>query len=164
MPSWLQLSVEVITLALMLFGLLGLVIPIFPGSLIIWLASLGYGIVAKFDTLGWVMFALITLLMLVSVFIDDILVGAKARKSGASWLSVGVALVLGVAGNFVVPVLGGFIASLLALFIVEWIRRRNRKEAWKASLGLMAGYGLAFVIRFIMGIVMIGLWMIWAWS
>lgn len=163
MPTWLQISIEVIALTFMLFGLLGLIIPIFPGLVVIWLASLGYGIAVGFDVLGWVMFAIITVLMIIGSLIDNILMGTKAHKSGASWLSILAALIFGIAGTFVVPVLGSIIAALLALFIAEWIRRKNHQEAWKAALGMMTGYGMAFAIRFIMGLVMIGLWMIWAW-
>jgi len=163
MPTWLQVSIQVIALTIMLFGLLGLIIPIFPGLVVIWLAALGFGIASGFGTLGWIMFAIITLLMLAGSFIDNILMGTQAHKSGASWISILFALVFGIAGNFVIPVIGGLIAALLALFIAEWIRRKNREDAWKATVGLATGFSLAVVIRFIMGLVMIGLWMIWAW-
>ena len=36
----------------MLVGLIGLVVPVFPGLLIMWLAALGYGIVAGFRHAG----------------------------------------------------------------------------------------------------------------
>jgi len=163
MPEWLQISIEVISLAFMLIGLLGLIVPIFPGLVVIWLSCLGYGIATGFDTLGWVMFIIITILMIVGSIIDNILMGTKAHKNGASWLSVIAALVFGIAGTFVLPVVGSIIAALLALFIAEWIRRKNHRDAWKAALGMMVGYGMAFAIRFVMGLVMIGLWMIWAW-
>ncbi|MFH1907588.1 MAG: DUF456 domain-containing protein [Chloroflexota bacterium] len=125
MPAWLQISIEVLTLTFMLFGLFGLIVPIFPGLVVIWLAGLGYGLVAGFSTLGWWMFAIITILMLIGSFVDNLLMGTQARQSGASWVSIGAALVFGIAGNFVLPVIGGLIAALLALFTAEWIRRRN---------------------------------------
>jgi uncharacterized protein YqgC (DUF456 family) len=163
MPDWLQISIEVLTLTFMLFGLFGLVIPIMPGLVIIWVAALGYGIAAGFGTLGWIMFAIMTLLMIGGSFIDNVLMGTQARQSGASWVSIAAALVFGLAGNFVLPVIGGLIAALLALFVAEWIRRKNWRESLKSVGGMAWGCGWAFVIRFIMGVVMIGLWMIWAW-
>ncbi|PJH74813.1 MAG: hypothetical protein CO064_09985, partial [Anaerolineae bacterium CG_4_9_14_0_8_um_filter_58_9] len=72
MPTWLQISIEVLTLTFMLFGLFGLVIPIMPGLVIIWVAALGYGIAAGFGALGWIMFAIITLLMIAGSFIDNV--------------------------------------------------------------------------------------------
>jgi len=164
MPTWLQISIEVLTLTFMLFGLFGLVIPIMPGLVIIWVAALGYGIAAGFGALGWIMFAIITLLMIAGSFIDNVLMGTQARQSGASWVSIAAALVFGLAGNFILPVIGGLIAALLALFVAEWIRRKDWREALKSVRGMAWGCGWAFVIRFIMGIIMIGLWMIWAWA
>jgi len=163
MPDWLQISIEVLTLTFMLFGLFGLIIPIMPGLVIIWVAALGYGIAAGFGTLGWIMFAIISLLMAAGSVIDNVLMGTQARQSGASWVSIAAALVFGIAGNFVLPVIGGLIAALLALFVAEWIRRKNWRESLKSVRGMAWGCGWAFVIRFIMGTVMIGLWMIWAW-
>jgi uncharacterized protein YqgC (DUF456 family) len=164
MPTWLQISIEVLTLTFMLFGLFGLIIPVIPGLVIIWVAALGYGIASGFGTLGWIMFAIISLLMVAGSVIDNVLMGTQARQSGASWVSIAAALVFGIAGNFVLPVIGGLIAALLALFIAEWIRRKNWRESLKSVRGMAWGCGWAFVIRFIMGIVMIGLWMIWAWA
>jgi len=164
MPAWLQISIEVLTLTFMLFGLFGLVIPVVPGLVIIWVAALGYGIAAGFGTLGWIMFAIISLLMVAGSVSDNVLMGTQARQSGASWVSIAAALVFGIAGNFVLPVIGGLIAALLALFVAEWIRRKNWRESLKSVRGMAWGCGWAFVIRFIMGVVMIGLWMIWAWA
>jgi uncharacterized protein len=162
-PLWLDISLQVVVLTIMLFGLTGLIVPIVPGLVIIWLAMLGFGIVSGFGTLGWVVFAISTILMVAGSFIDNILMGTRAHKSGASWISILLALIFGIAGNFVVPVLGGLLAALLALFISEWIRRKNRDEAWKATIGMVTGFSLAVIVRFIMGLVMIGLWMMWAW-
>jgi hypothetical protein len=75
-----------------------------------------------------------------------------------------IALIAGIAGNFALPVIGGVLAALLALFLVEWIRRKNWREALTAMKGMALGCGWAFVIRFIIGVIMIGLWMIWAWT
>ncbi len=67
----------------MLVGLL--VIPILPGLVIIWVAALGYGLAAGFGTLGWIMFAILTVLMLAGSIVDNILMGTSAHKEGAPW-------------------------------------------------------------------------------
>jgi uncharacterized protein YqgC (DUF456 family) len=52
MPEWLVLSRFWIILVVMLVGLFGLVVPVFPGITVIWLAALGYGVWSGFSTLG----------------------------------------------------------------------------------------------------------------
>lgn len=164
--KYLDSFVEWLALAVMLFGLLGLLIPILPGLLIIWAASLGYGLYAGFGVSGWIIFALQTVLMLVGSFVDNILMGGRAYKEGAAWWSILLALVAALIGQFVVPlpIIGGVLLAILVLFLTEWLRRRNPKEGWKAVRGLLTGCGWAVGIRFIIGVVMIGLWMLWAWA
>ncbi len=168
MPEWLQIAGEValrtIIFFFMVVGLLGLIVPIFPGIIVIWLAALGYGIVAGFGFFGTLMFIAITLLMIVGVLIDNVLMGAKAREEGASWLSLGVGMLAGIIGTLVWPPFGGFIAAPLGIFTVEYIRVKDADQAFAAMRGLAIGCGWAFVVRFCIGVLMIGLWLLWLWK
>jgi len=152
-----------LALTFMFFGLIVLLIPILPGLVIIWAAALVYGIITGFTTLGWVMFGIMTVLMIVGSFLDNVLMGTSAHKGGAPWWVVLLALVVSIPGNLVIPVLGGVLAALLVLFLIEWARLKDPKTALASMKGFLVGYGWAVAIRFIMGMVMIGLWMIWAW-
>ena len=163
MPIWLETTIIVLTVLTMLFGLLGLIIPIFPGNVVMWLAALVYGLVFGFGKLGGIIFAIITLLMLVAVTADNVLMGAKAREKGADWGSIILALIAGVVGTMLFPPIGGLIAAPVVLFLAELQRRRNADEAKAVVLALLTGWGLAFVVRFGLGVVMLGLWGIWAY-
>ena len=152
-----------LTLTFMVFGLLVLLIPILPGLVIIWAAALGYGIIMGFSTLGWVMFAIMTVLMVGGSLIDNILMGTSAHKEGAPWWVVILALLFAILGNFLLPIIGGVLAALLALFLLQWMRLKDTRQAFASLKGLMLGCGWSVAIRFIIGMVMIGLWLIWAW-
>jgi uncharacterized protein YqgC (DUF456 family) len=151
-----------LALLVMLMGLALLIIPIFPGITVIWLAALLYGIVTGFDTLGIVMFVLITLGMIAGISADNVLMGAGARRGGASWLTIGVALVAGIVGTILFPPIGGFIAIPIAIFLLELARIREWRGAWRATRGLALGWGLSFLVRFGIGLVMIAAWLVWA--
>jgi uncharacterized protein len=157
------LILKAIVLAVMLVGLL--VVPILPGLVIIWVAALGYGLAAGFSVLGWIMFALITALMLAGSILDNILMGTSAHKEGAPWWVILLAMVAAIIGSFVIPIpiIGGILAALLTLFAIEWIRRKDWRKSLASIKGMLIGWGWAFVFRFIIGLVMIGLWLIWAW-
>jgi uncharacterized protein YqgC (DUF456 family) len=163
MPSWINLSVVGITIFAMLVGLFGLVVPLFPGIVVIWLAALGYGIVAGFHTVGIVLFIIITLFMLAGVTVDNVLMGVGARQGGASWLSLGAALVAGIAGTLLFPPVGGLIATPVAVLLIEFLRSRDWRKTWIAVRGLAVGWGLSFIVRFLIGVVMIVVWGIWVW-
>jgi uncharacterized protein len=159
-----DLVTKVIALVMMVVGLL--LIPILPGLVIIWASALGYGVVAGFGLLGWIMFALITVLMVVGSILDNVLMGALAHKEGAPWWVVLVAMVSALIGNFVIPIpiLGGILAALLVLFLIEWLRLKDAKKALASMRGMLIGCGWAVAFRVIIGLVMIGLWLIWAWA
>jgi uncharacterized protein len=158
-----DLIIKAFTLTAMLVGLL--VLPLLPGLVIIWVAALGYGLVAGFGTLGWIMFALITVLMLAGSIVDNVLMGTSAHKEGAPWWVILLAMVAAIIGSILIPIpiIGGILAALLTLFGIEWLRRKDWRKALASIKGMMVGWGWAFVIRFITGMVMIGLWLIWAW-
>ncbi|MBN2388757.1 MAG: DUF456 domain-containing protein [Anaerolineales bacterium] len=168
MPEWLKLTSDTLVYAMVLtfmfLGLGVLVVPILPGLVIIWAAALGYGIYAGFGTLGWIMFAIMTVLMIAGSFADNLLMATQSRKQGASWLSIGLALLAALLGNFLFPILGGILAAIGTLYLAEWVRLKDSQKAFTTMKGMMVGCGWAFVIRFIIGLVMIGLWMIWAWT
>ena len=152
---------NLIILGIMTVGLLGLLIPVIPGLVIIWLASLAYGVGVGFQTPGWIFFAILTVIMVVGSVVDNLVMGQQAHRNGASWISVLLAMLFGVIGTFILPIFGGFIGALAALFLAEWIRRKNWREAMTATTGWAVGCGWAIVIRFILGLLMIGIWIIW---
>jgi hypothetical protein len=163
MPDWLQATTVATTLLIMLVGLFGLVVPIFPGGVAIWLAALGYGAATGFTTTGIVIFSLITVLMIASALADNIFMGAGARKSGASWWSIIAALAAGAIFTFVAPPFGGLLAAPLVLYAAEYMRRRDWEQALAITRGMVLGCGWAFVVRFGLGLLKIGLWALWVW-
>lgn len=163
MPTWIEPTITILTVLTMLVGLFGLIVPIFPGNVVMWLAALAYGLVFGFGKLGGIMFAIITLLMLAAVSADNILMGAKAREKGADWGSIILALTAGVVGTMLFPPIGGLIAAPLALYLAELQLLGNAQEAIAVVKALMTGWGLAFLVRFGIGVVMFSLWGIWAY-
>jgi uncharacterized protein YqgC (DUF456 family) len=155
-------AMDVLVLAVMIFGLLSLLIPVMPGLAIIWVAALVYGVVTGFSLGSGVLFALITGLMVVGNLADNFIMGAKAKQQGASWLAIGISLVAGVIGSLALPPFGGLIAALIALFVVEIVRLKDWRKALDSTKSMAIGCGWAAVIRFGIGIVMILLWMAWA--
>ena len=162
MPTWLSASILSITLVIMVIGLFGLIVPIFPGITVIWLAALVYGVVTGFNTLAWVIFGVITVLMIVGVTIDNILMGAKAHKEGAAWSSLVLGMLAGVLGTIFLPPIGGILAAPLAVLLLEYLRHHDINKALLTLRGLVIGWGLSFVVRFFIGLVMIGVWLVWA--
>ncbi len=160
--AWVGWLVLGLALVVMLVGLIGLLIPVLPGTVIIWLAALGYGLFSGFGTLGWVMFGFISVIMIVSTVIDNLVVGAKTVQGGAALSSVVWGILAGVVFTFVVPPFGGLVAAPLVIFLLEYRRTGSKDRAINAVKDLTIGVGLSWVMRLGMGLLMIVLWGIWA--
>jgi len=145
---------------------IGLIIPIFPGGVVMWLAGLAYGIYFGFGWVGWIIFALMSFVMIAIGLADNVLMGAKAREQGASWWSISLGLLGGVLGSILIPPqpFGGLLVAPLAVFLIEYRRLQDHEKAWKVTRGLLIGFGQSFVVRFVLGGVMLTLWIIWVLS
>jgi uncharacterized protein len=162
MVPWLEVSIFGLTIFFMLVGMVGLIVPIYPGLVVMWLATLGYGIVTGFATRGILLFGLITVLMIAGSLVDNLLMGSAARKGGASWKSILAGFLAGIIGTLALPPIGGILAAPCVILILEFLRSRDWKKAWLATRGLAIGWGISYFIRLGIGVFILGLWLIWA--
>lgn len=164
---FLQVVLEIFTLFALIVGLLGLVIPIFPGLVIMWLGTLVYALLqnAAGNMTGWkwVVFGIITLLMITGSIADNIIIARKMRDQYVPWSSIlfafGASLV---ASLFFTPLIG-LAAAPVGLYLAESRRLKKSEAAIESTKAYMIGWGWAFGARFLIGLAMIGFWMIWAW-
>ncbi len=158
-------AINTITFLVMVISLFGLIVPIFPGGVFIWLAALVYGIATGWGTLGGWLFFFITLLMIASALADNVFMATKGRQAGASWGNLLLAALAALIGGIFLTPIGGLAAGVLALFLLETRRLQgDKQQAWGVVKALMQGFLLAFIVRFGLGVVKIGLWAIWAAS
>jgi len=163
--DWLNIgntAFHILVAVTMLAGWLGLLIVIIPGLVIIWSAGLVYGLALGFGTSGWIIFGIMTVLMIFGSLIDNVLIGASAKQKGASWLAIGAAVLGAIVGSIVLPPFGGLIFAMVALFLVEYFRIKNWRKALDSTSSMAMGCGWAVVIRLAVGAIMIGLWLLWA--
>jgi uncharacterized protein YqgC (DUF456 family) len=153
---------QIVILFSMILGLVGLLFVIIPGLTIIWISALIYGILTDFDTLSIILFVLISALMLLGNVLDQLLMGAKAKKSGASWSSIIISTGAAFIFSILFPPFGGLIAALIALMVLEIIRLKDWRKAAHSSKEMAIGCLSAIALRFLIGLVMIGIWMFWA--
>lgn len=171
MPDWLtfflQVALETTTLFVLLVGLVGLIVPVFPGLTVMWLATLVYAILqaaaGRMSGWNWVAFAFITLLMIAGNIVDNIIIAKKMRDQFVPWSSILLAFAAGIVVSIFFTPLVGLIAAPLGLFLAELYRLKNRADALKSTKAYMIGWGWAFGARVAIGSVMLVTWMAWAW-
>src|SRR5829696_2395969 len=164
---FLQVILETLTLFVLLVGLVGLIMPVFPGLVVMWLGTLVYALfqsaAGKMTVWDWLLFAAITTLMIVGNVADNIIIARKMRDKYIPWSSILWAFAAGiVASLFFTPIIG-LVAAPVGLFLAESSRLKDRDAAVESTKAYMVGWGWAFGARFLIGLVMIGFWMLWAW-
>ena len=170
-PEYLQTAwiviVDILTLAVLLIGLVGLIMPVFPGLVVMWLATLVYALLqataGRMTGWDWFLFALITILMLAGSIVDNIIIARKMRDNYIPWSSILFAFAASIIASIFFTPLIGLAAAPIGLFLAELRRLKDRDEAFTSAKAYMTGWGWAFGARVLVGLVMIGFWMLWAW-
>jgi uncharacterized protein YqgC (DUF456 family) len=164
---FLRVLLETLTLFFMLAGLVGSLVPIFPGLVVMWLATLVYAIVQTVNQnmmwYEWVLFAIITLLMIAGSVVDNIIIAQRVREKNVPWGSILLGYLAGIVASILFTPLIGILAAPAGLFGAEYLRLRDPRVAFDSTRAWMTGWGITASVRFVLGLVMIGLWMIWAW-
>jgi uncharacterized protein len=167
LPLWFQFIVHTLTLFFLLIGLFGLIIPIFPGLTVMWLATLVFALVQLANGLmpwwDWLLFVLITLLMIGGNIVDNIIIASKMRGHEIPWKTIILCYIIGILVSLFFTPLAGLVASPLSLLGLEYLRFRDQKLAFESAKVFMIGWGASFAARFGVGILMVIFWMLWAW-
>ena len=145
----------------MVIGMLGTLIPVLPGIPIIWLSVLFYAIVEGFTAIDPFTFIILTLIALVVGTADIWMSMLGAKTGGAS----GRSMLFGCLGSFlgfivgsifvIGQLIGALIGYVLGILLSEYQKHKDWNLAVKASLGGLAGRGLAAAVQFGGGILML---------
>ncbi len=158
-----ELTLQIVVAVVMLAGLFSLFLVVIPGLTIIWLAALIYGILTGFDINSGLIFLAISACMIFGNMVDQILMGARAKKSGASWTGVLASMAAAFIFSLLFPPFGGLIAALIVLFTIETVRLKNWRKATDSTREMAIGCASAILVRLAIGLLMIALWGLWVW-
>jgi uncharacterized protein YqgC (DUF456 family) len=151
----------------MLVGLLGIVLPAVPGVALVWLVALVYALAEHFATIDPLTFVFLSLLGLAGATADLWLSLLGAKAGGASLASTLYSLLGALVGGVIgfllagVGAVPGMIAgSILGIAGSAYLEHKEWKAAWKATLGLVAGWTLSTLLQLAIGLAMLALF-IW---
>ena len=148
-----QTLLWVLSTALILVGLAGIVLPALPGTIFV-LAGIVLGAwIDDFTRVGWFAVAAITVLAVLAWLMDYVAAMLGAKRAGASRQAIIGAAIGTVAGIFL-GIVGVLFMPLVGAAIGEYMARRNQQQAMRVGiatwLGLMAGMLAKFVLAFMM--------------
>jgi uncharacterized protein YqgC (DUF456 family) len=148
-----------LAIILVVAGVIGVVVPAMPGTLLVFLGLVTAASADGFQKVGVVTIAILGFLACVSYGIDFLSTYLGVKKVGASrWSILGGSLGMLVGLFFGVPgiLFGPFIGALAT----EWFVKRDLRQAGKAGLGSWLGLLLGTLLKLAVVFIMIGVFVL----
>lgn len=152
----------IVTGLLMLVGLVGIVVPVLPGLLLVWLATALWA----FDhpnRWSWFVCALCGVVYAAGLVTQYLVPRRRLKDAGVTTSTLFLAVVLAIVGFFVIPVVGAPVGFVLGVFLVELGRHRDRRGAWRSTLHALKAVMMSIGIELVAGFVIVGLWVVGVW-
>lgn len=133
----------------------GLVVPLLPGVLLMWIGFFVYHFGINNNELSWFFWlAMITLtaVMLVSDYVAGSYFVKKFGGSKAGEFAAAVGMLI---GSFLFPPLGIIAVPFIVVLFVELYIQRDVAKAFNASVGSLLGFLTSTVAKFLVLIIMI---------
>jgi uncharacterized protein YqgC (DUF456 family) len=156
----------VVVAAAIAVGLVGIVVPVLPGTVLIGLAALVWA-VAEGGT-AWVWFAGVAVLLAAGQVAMYLLPGRRMTRAGIRPRTLLLGAVLGVVGFFVVPVLGLPLGFVLGVFLGELAGATDvpdrARRAWGSTVTALKNVGLSVVLESSAALLASAVWVVGALS
>ncbi|MHC3002597.1 DUF456 domain-containing protein [Gordonia sp. GN26] len=152
MPFWGELLVA----AVIFVGLVGIVVPILPGTLLIACALLVWAIVV--GGWAWSVFAAALLVLVVGEVIKYLVAGKSLRTDGIPNRTVVVGGIVGIVGFFVVPVIGLLLGFVVGAVAAELVRTQSLELAWRGAVAALKAAAKTIGIELLFALVATGIW------
>lgn len=138
-------GVEVLVALAIAVGLVGVIVPVLPGSLLVLAAVLFWAWDLGVAT-GWIVFAVATTFIALGSIVKYVVPGRRLKENGIPGSTLVLGGVLGVVGFFVIPVVGLVIGFVVGVYLAE-LRRLGSTAAWPATVHALKAVGLSLVIE-----------------
>ncbi|SDS46185.1 hypothetical protein SAMN04489743_0124 [Pseudarthrobacter equi] len=146
-----------------LVGVAGTIIPVLPGSILIGASLLAWAIWGGAGAAGWVVFAIGIIFVAAGMAAGAVLTGRKLKEHAIPSRSIVVGLVAGVAGMFIIPVVGLFVGFAAGLLLSEVLRTRNLPTAARSSWAALKATGIGMLAEFGLACLAASAWVIGVW-
>jgi uncharacterized protein YqgC (DUF456 family) len=159
---------------LMIVGVIGAVVPALPGSSLILIAVIVWGIVQQSFTAIQIPLIVTVIVFLLSVGVDFLAGYIGAKQAGASkWGQIGafIGVILGLLGFLPTIPIGGILGLLIGIImgpllgaiIGEYLYCRDIKIAIKAGIGIVVGTVIGNLVQGLLALVAVIVFIFTTW-
>lgn len=139
-------TLTILAAVLVLAGVVGVVVPVLPGLLLVW-AGVAVWAFDRGGAWGWGTLAAVTVLLAAGTAVKYLVPGRRLKRDGVPGRTLAAGAVLGLAGFFLVPVLGLFLGFVLGVYLAERVRLGDHPPAWASTRKALAATGWSILIE-----------------
>ncbi len=154
----LEVGTWILSLSLMLLGLLGVIVPMVPGTLLILLGAIAHKLLLPTE-LSWLTVGYIAGFWVLSMIADfgGVLVGTR-WFGGSKWgmAGAGGGAFIGLFFSFPAMILGTIFGAMAA---EKFVAKKTGRESLRAGAGAAVGFVISTAARLACACVMIGLFL-----
>jgi len=158
--TFLEILLFVAVLIIMIIGLAGVILPVLPGIPLIFGAAVLYGILTRFEEINLHLILIFAGMTAFGLIVDYLANYLSVRRMGG-----GKAGAIGAVVGLMVGIWFGLVWIIILPFLLavafELIAGKEGRQALTAGFGAFVGLLFGGLTRFIIGCVMIGLF-VWA--
>lgn len=147
--SWLLIVI------MFVIAFIGLIKPIIPSVLFLWIGYFIYHFAIDSSKLSWVFWTVMILFTVFMILSDIIMNSYFVKKFGGSKLGETMAAVGVIIGCFVFPPFGIIIVPFILVFVSEIIQKSDISAALNASIGSLLGFLTSTIAKALIMIVMV---------
>ncbi|WP_059039324.1 DUF456 domain-containing protein [Gordonia desulfuricans] len=148
---------DIIVGVVILIGLLGIVIPVIPGTLLVVVAILVWAAIV--GGWAWAVLGVAVALIAITETVKYLVAGRVLRSDGIPNRTVVVGAVVGIVGFFVIPVVGLFLGFIVGAMLAELVRTRSTTQAWRGTVSASRAAAYTIGIELFGGLLAAGIWL-----
>jgi uncharacterized protein YqgC (DUF456 family) len=144
----------------MLVGLVGVVVPVLPGTALILAAGVAWAaLVVDGGATRWAVVAAMAVLFVVGTVLKYALPGRRLQGQlpRRTLLIAGVAAV---AGLFLLPPFGLLLGGVGGAYLAETQRLGPGADAWRSTVRVLKAVGVGLLAELTAGVLMVGTWLL----
>ena len=149
---WIALACVVVAIV----GVCGVVVPVLPGSVSVLIALLVWAWWGS-SSWGWIAFGVGAVFLVVGFSAQYVLTGRRLKQRQIPQRSVVIGLICGAVGLFVIPYVGLPVGFAAGLWLAEYVRVRDVRQATLSSGEALKSVGIGMAVELTCALVASGI-------
>lgn len=140
-------------------GLAGILVPLLPGTLLVWAAIAVWAYMVQ-GTTAWAVLGVASAVLGAGILVKYLWPAKRMRAADVSGWTLTAGGVAGIVGFFVIPVAGLLVGFVLGIYLAELARRRDQRRALASTKHAVKGVALSVGVELGAALLATAVWVV----